>query len=58
MRPTAAERRAQHFAEFKREREQEEQERRNQVIRTRSTGCRQARPLLPSVPGHTGSQSQ
>jgi hypothetical protein len=27
MRPTAAERRAQHFAEFKREREQEDQER-------------------------------
>jgi hypothetical protein len=32
MRPTAAERRAQHFAEFKREREQEEQERRDRVI--------------------------
>jgi hypothetical protein len=32
MRPTAAQRRAQHFAEFKREREQEEQERRDWVI--------------------------
>jgi hypothetical protein len=32
MRLTAAERRAQQFVEFKREREQEEQERRAQVI--------------------------
>jgi hypothetical protein len=32
MRPTAAERRAQHFAEFKQQREQEEQERRDRVI--------------------------
>jgi hypothetical protein len=32
MRSTAAQRRAQHFAEFTREREQEERERRDQVI--------------------------
>ena len=32
MRSTAAQRRAQHFVEFKREPEQEEQERRDQVI--------------------------
>jgi hypothetical protein len=32
MKSTAAQRRAQHFAEFKREREKEEQERRDRVI--------------------------
>jgi hypothetical protein len=32
MRPTATERRAQHFAEFKREREKEDQARRDQVV--------------------------
>jgi hypothetical protein len=32
MRPTAAERRAQHFAEFKQQREREDQARRDQVI--------------------------
>jgi hypothetical protein len=32
MRPTAAQQRAQHFAEFRRQREQEEQEHRDTVI--------------------------